>query len=75
MAQEPTTTQELQYLIREIAREMGANLPDDLDFLILIFHKGDGAVGWAKRELKEPNMAKVRSVVRDWLDRADKMVN
>jgi hypothetical protein len=68
-----TDTLELQYLIREIAREMNANLPDDLSFVLMIFHKGDGAVGWATREDEHKNPEKIRRVVRDWLERSEKM--
>lgn len=68
-----TPTHELQYLVREIAREMNENLPEDLTFLLLVFHKGDGAVGWAKRD-SDDRMDKIRGVVRDWLERAEKMV-
>jgi hypothetical protein len=75
MAQETTSAQELQYLIREIAREMNDNLPGDLTFLVVVCHKGDGQVGWSTRQTSDGmNMAKIRAVMRDWLDRADKMV-
>jgi hypothetical protein len=74
MAQDTTDVLELQYLIKEIAREMNENLPLDLGFMLLVFHKNDGATGWATREGPDLNMDKVRSVVRDWLMRGENRI-
>ena len=73
MISEPTKTEEIQYIVKEVSREFKENLPQDLGFLVLIYHQNDGAVGWTAREGNEA-MVKARSVVRDWLDRADRMV-
>lgn len=74
MAQETTTTQELQYLIRQITKEFDDNMPADLGFVMLVYHKGDGAVGWSIRDKDDTAMGKARSIVRAWLERAEKMV-
>jgi hypothetical protein len=73
--EEATTTEELQYLMKEIGREMGDNLPKDLGFLVLVYHKSDGAVAWTGRVEGNEQMAKARQIVRDWLDRADRMIS
>jgi len=65
-----TSSQELQHLMREITLSMNENLPEDLGFIIILFHKGDGEVAWGKRG----EMSKVRETLRSWLDRADRMV-